>query len=165
MDSVEIAVVGHQIPDVSIINPGILCTNVGLITLQSLNMNQLGTLNWIGNGVTNQGIFDPTLLSADSTLIRVTHDSICSSNDSLYIIIDNPPDPTILTNDTVYCYGSSILQPVTLNSGGTWLGINADPVTGAITAVLDTDFIPITIFLSNLNCQDTAAYSLISSSK
>ena len=159
VDSVEIAVVGHQIPDVSIINPGVLCTNVGLITLQSLNMNQLGTLNWIGNGVTNQGIFDPTLLSADSTLIRVTHDSICSSYDSLYIIIDNPPDPTILTNDTVYCYGSSILQPVTLNSGGTWLGINADPVTGAITAVLDTGFYTYNYILSNLNCQDTAAYS------
>ena len=53
IDSVEIAVVGHQIPDVSIINPGIVCTNEGLITLQSLNSNQLGTLNWTGNGIIN----------------------------------------------------------------------------------------------------------------
>ena len=68
------------------------------------------------------GLFDPALVSVDSTLIHVTHDSICNSSDSLYVIIDNPPDATILTNDTMYCYGSSILQPVVLNSGGTWQG-------------------------------------------
>ena len=162
VDSVEIGVIGHQIPDVSIINPGVICTNEGLITLQSLNMSQLGTLNWIGNGVTNanQGIFDPSLLTVDSTLIHVTHDSICNSSDSLYLIIDNPPDATILTNDTVYCYGSSILQPISLNSGGTWQGVSADSVTGAIMAVLDTGFYTYNYILSNLNCQDTAAYSI-----
>ena len=98
---------GHQIPDVSIINPGIVCTNEGLITFQSLNSNQLGALNWTGSGIINThlGLFDPALVSDDSTLIHVTHDSICNSSDSLYVPINNPPDATILTNDTMYCYG------------------------------------------------------------
>ena len=161
-DSIEIAIIGHQIPDVSIINPGVICTNEGVITLQSLNQNQLGTLSWTGSAVTNssQGLFDPNLVSLDSTLIHVAHDSICSSSDSLYVLIDNPPDATILTNDTMYCYGSSISQPVVLNSGGTWQGISTDPVTGAITAVLDTGFYTYNYILSNLNCEDTAAYSI-----
>ena len=60
----------------------------------------------------------------------------------------------------MYCYGSSISQPVVLNSGGTWQGISTDPVTGAITAVLDTGFYTYNYILSNLNCEDTAAYSI-----
>ena len=58
----------------------------------------------------------------------------------------------------MYCYGSSILQPVVLNSGGTWQGISADPATGAITAVLDTGFYSYNYVLTNLNCEDTATY-------
>ncbi|GIR57849.1 MAG: hypothetical protein CM15mP65_04300 [Crocinitomicaceae bacterium] len=60
----------------------------------------------------------------------------------------------------MYCYGSSISQPIVLNSGGTWQGISIDPFTGAITAVLDTGFYTYNYILSNLNCEDTAAYSI-----
>ena len=86
--------------------------------ISCLNSNQLGTLNSTGSGVinANQGLFDPTLIAVDSTLIHVTHDSICNSSDSLYILIDNPPDATILTNDTMYCYGVPFYT-VVLNSG------------------------------------------------
>ena len=50
-DSIEIAIIGHQIPDVSIIDQGVLCTNEGNVQYTSLNSNILGTLNWSGIGI------------------------------------------------------------------------------------------------------------------
>ena len=161
-DSIEIAVIGHQIPDVSIIDQGILCSNEGNVQYTSLNSNILGTLNWSGIGLIDSisGWFNPTLVMSDSTKIQVTHDSICSSIDSIYVVIDTPPDPTILNSDGFYCYGATIANPSVQNSGGYWLGTHVDSLTGSITATLDTGIYIYNYILSNQNCSDTANYSI-----
>ena len=119
-------IITHDIPDVSIINPGILCSNQGFLNLTTLNNSIYNSLTWTGNGLLNSdGLLNPLLVN-DSSLIHLLNDSICLSSDSLMIIVDIPIDPSILSNDTIYCENSFVQTPSVINSGGYWLGQGID---------------------------------------
>ena len=154
-------IITHYIPDVSIINPGILCSNQGTTLLSTNNSIIYNTLLWSGNGIVNSnGLFNPLLVS-DSSLIHVINDSICLSSDSLMIIVDNPDDPTILSNDTIYCENSSVQTPLVMNSGGYWLGLGIDSLSGIISGNLNPGVYDYEYILSNINnCSDTANYQI-----
>ena len=121
-------VIGHQTPDVSIIDQGIICSNQGIVDYNSTNSNVLNSIAWSGVGISDgiNGFLDPNSFS-DSTIIYASFDSICQSQDSLVILLDNPPDATIISNDTIYCYGQIITTPLVVNSGGIWSGNSVDP--------------------------------------
>jgi PKD repeat protein len=155
-------IITHYIPDVSIINPGILCSNQGILNLTTLNNSFYNNLTWTGNGVINPttGLFNPLLVTDSSTLYLV-HDSICSSSDTLIIFVDIPNDPTILTNDTIYCENTLVQTPSVINSGGYWLGQGIDSLTGVILNNLSPGIYNFNYILTNINnCIDTANYQI-----
>ena len=151
--------VGHQIPDVSIIDQGIVCSNQGLIDYNSTNSSILTNITWSGVGIADgiNGLLDPSIMS-DSTIIYASFDSICQSQDSLVVIINNPPDATVSSNDTTYCYGQSIATPIVVNSGGIWSGNSIDSLTGDINVFLTPNIYTYTYLLNNSNCSDTSNY-------
>ena len=154
-------IITHDIPDVSIIDPGILCSNQGLLNLTTLNDSLYNSLTWTGIGLVNStGLLNPLLVS-DSSLIQLFNDSICLSSDSLMLIVDIPDDPTIISNDTVYCENSFVQTPSVINSGGYWLGQGIDSLSGMISnnlipGIYDYQYITI----NNNNCKDTANYQI-----
>ena len=77
------------------------------------------------------------------------------------LIVDIPDDPSILSNDTVYCENSFVQTPSVMNSGGYWLGQGIDSLSGMISSNLSTwiyDFQY--IIINNNNCKDTANYQI-----
>ena len=124
----------------TIIDPGILCSNQGILNLTTLNDSLYNSLTWTGIGLVNStGLLNPLLVS-DSSLIQLFNDSICLSSDSLMLIVDIPDDPTIISNDTVYCENSFVQTPSVINSGGYWLGQGIDSLSGMISSNLIPGF-------------------------
>ena len=161
-DTSSVNINASDIPNVSITNPGILCTNQGLFDLNCLNDSIYSKLIWRGNGIidSNNGIIATSIL-IDSTKIYVSHDSICSSIDSITIIVDTPPDASILTNDTSYCEGSSILTPLVVNASGYWLGQNVDSLTGnVVNNLIPNNYLYQYVLTNNSNCKDTGSYQI-----
>lgn len=161
-DTSVIEVITHDIPDVSIINPGILCENQGLLQLTSTNDSIFNILTWTGSAIVNSsiGIIDPGLI-IDSTVVYLQNDSICPSYDSLTIFVKQPDDPSILSNDTVYCEGSLLQTPIVLNSGGYWYGANIDSITGIIQGPLNQGSYSYLYVLNNAdNCKDSAVLQI-----
>jgi PKD repeat protein len=155
-------IIGHFIPHVSIVDPGVLCSNQGIVNFNSLNSSAYNELSWSGTGIIDSslGTFNPLLIN-DSSLIYLNHDSICTSMDSIIVLVDQPIDATVLTNDTNYCENSSILSPNVLNSGGFWIGQSVDSLTGLITNNLSPSFYSYQyITLNNNNCRDTGSYQI-----
>ena len=60
------------------------------------------------------GLLNPLLVS--DSFDTPFNDSICLSSDSLMLIVDIPDDPSILSNDTVYCENSFVQTPSVMNS-------------------------------------------------
>lgn len=154
-------IISHQIPDVSIIDQGIICSNTGIVDYNSLNSNVLTTISWSGIGITDtvNGLLDPLLIT-DSSIITASFDSICLSQDSIYVVVDNPPDATILTPNTTYCSLDIISDPQVLNTGGTWIGTNVNPSTGGISSALSPGVYEYLYILNNTNCTDSSSYEL-----
>ena len=154
-------IITHNIPDVSIIDPGILCSNQGILNLITLNNSIYNSLTWAGNGLVNSnGLLNPSLV-IDSSMIYLHNDSICSSSDSLMIIVDIPIDPSILSNDTIYCENSFVQTPSVINSGGYWLGQGIDSISGTISSNLSTGIYDFQYITNNINnCKDTAVYQI-----
>jgi PKD repeat protein len=149
----------HQIPDVSIVDLGVICSNQGVTDFNSLNENILNDITWSGDAIVDadNGLFDPSLISG-STLITASFDSICNSQDSIIVIVENPPDATIITQDTSYCFGVTIQTPSVLNSGGQWYGDNVNPNTGEINGELSEGNHEYLYILENSNCSDSNSY-------
>ena len=161
-DTSYVNINASDIPNVSITNPGILCTNQGPFDLNCLNDSIYSNLIWSGNGIidSNNGTIATSIL-IDSTTIYVSHDSICSSTDSIIIIVDIPPDASILTNDTSYCEGSSILTPLVVNASGYWLGQNVDSLTGnVVNNLIPNNYLYEYVLTNNNNCKDTGSYQI-----
>ena len=161
-DTSIINIIGHLIPDVSILDPGILCSNQGIVNLNSLNSSIYNELTWSGIGIVDVslGTFNPLLIN-DSSLVYLNHDSICTSMDSITIFIDTPIDALVLTNDTNYCENSTILSPNVLNSGGFWIGQSVDSLSGLITNNLPPNSYSYQYITENSNnCRDTGSYQI-----
>ena len=161
-DSSVINIIGHLIPDVSILDPGILCSNQGIVNLNSLNSSIYNELTWSGIGIVDVslGTFNPLLIN-DSSLVYLNHDSICTSMDSITLFVDSPIDASVLTNDTNYCENSSILSPNVLNSGGFWIGQSVDSLSGLITNNLPPNSYSYQYITENSNnCRDTGSYQI-----
>ena len=161
-DTSIINIIGHLIPDVSILDPGILCSNQGIVNLNSLNSSIYNELTWSGIGIVDVslGTFNPLLIN-DSSLVYLNHDSICTSMDSITLFIDTPIDALVLTNDTIYCENSSILSPSVLNSGGFWIGQSVDSLSGLITNNLPPNSYSFQYITENSNnCRDTGSYQI-----
>ena len=161
-DSSVINIIGHLIPDVSILDPGILCSNQGIVNLNSLNSSIYNELTWSGIGIVDVslGTFNPLLIN-DSSLVYLNHDSICTSMDSITLFIDTPIDALVLTNDTNYCENSTILSPIVLNSGGFWIGQSVDSLSGLITNNLPPNSYSYQYITENSNnCRDTGSYQI-----
>ena len=161
-DTAVINIVGHIIPDVSIISPGNICTNTGIVDINCLNSNIYNNLYWSGNGIIDSslGIVNPLLIN-DSSVIYLNHDSICKSIDSIIVFVDIPIDATVLTNDTSYCQSSPIFPPVVLNPGGFWIGQNIDSLAGLISNnLLPNSYLYQYITVNSNNCRDTGSYQI-----
>jgi len=161
-DTSIINIIGHLIPDVSILDPGILCSKGGIVNLNSLNSSIYNELTWSGIGIVDVslGTFNPLLIN-DSSLVYLNHDSICTSMDSITIFIDTPIDALVLTNDTNYCENSTILSPNVLNSGGFWIGQSVDSLSGLITNNLPPNSYSYQYITENSNnCRDTGSYQI-----
>jgi len=161
-DTSIINIIGHLIPDVSILDPGILCSNQGIVNLNSLNSSIYNELTWSGIGIVDVslGTFNPLLIN-DSSLVYLNHDSICTSMDSITLFIDTPIDALVLTNDTNYCENSTILSPNVLNSGGFWIGQSVDSLSGLITNNLPPNSYSYQYITENSNnCRDTGSYQI-----
>jgi len=161
-DTSIINIIGHLIPDVSILDPGILCSNQGIVNLNSLNSSIYNELTWLGIGIVDVslGTFNPLLIN-DSSLVYLNHDSICTSMDSITLFIDTPIDALVLTNDTNYCENSTILSPIVLNSGGFWIGQSVDSLSGLITNNLPPNSYSYQYITENSNnCRDTGSYQI-----
>ncbi len=161
-DTSIINIIGHLIPDVSILDPGILCSNQGIVNLNSLNSSIYNELTWSGIGIVDVslGTFNPLLIN-DSSLVYLNHDSICTSMDSITLFIDTPIDALVLTNDTNYCENSTILSPIVLNSGGFWIGQSVDSLSGLITNNLPPNSYSYQYITENSNnCRDTGSYQI-----
>lgn len=161
-DTSIINIIGHLIPDVSILDPGILCSNQGIVNLNSLNSSIYNELTWSGIGIVDVslGTFNPLLIN-DSSLVYLNHDSICTSMDSITIFIDTPVDALVLSNDTNYCENSTILSPNVLNSGGFWIGQSVDSLSGLITNNLPPNSYSYQYITENSNnCRDTGSYQI-----
>ena len=155
-------IIGHFIPDVSIVDPGVLCSNQGILNFNSLNSSFYNELSWSGTGIIDSslGTFNPLLIN-DSSLIYLNHDSICTSMDSIIVLVDQPIDATVLTNDTNYCENSSILTPNVLNSGGFWKGQSVDSLSGLISNnLLPNSYLYQYITVNSNNCRDTGGYQI-----
>ena len=155
-------IIGHLIPDVSILDPGILCSNQGIVNLNSLNSSIYSELSWTGTGIedVSLGTFNPLLIN-DSSVVYLNHDSICNSMDSITLFVDSPIDATVLTNDTNYCENSSILSPNVLNAGGFWIGQSVDSLSGLINNNLPpSSYSYYYITLNSNNCSDTGNYQI-----
>ena len=161
-DTSIINIIGHLIPDVSILDPGILCSNQGIVNLNSLNSSIYNELTWSGIGIVDVslGTFNPLLIN-DSSLVYLNHDSICTSMDSITLFIDTPIDALVLSNDTNYCENSTILSPNVLNSGGFWIGQSVDSLSGLITNNLPPNSYSYQYITENSNnCRDTGSYQI-----
>ena len=155
-------ITAHDIPDVSIIDPNTLCSNQGTTFITTANSTIYNNLLWSGNGIinSNTGLLDPSII-IDSTVIYLFHDSICVSNDSLILYVDHPDDPTILSNDSVFCENSFIPTPQVINSGGYWNGIGIDSLSGAIQNNLSLgSYIYYYVLINANNCKDSSIYQL-----
>ena len=83
------------------------------------------------------------------------------SNDSLILYVDHPDDPTILSNDSVFCENSFIPTPQVINSGGYWNGIGIDSLSGAIQNNLSLgSYIYYYVLINANNCKDSSIYQL-----
>lgn len=160
IDSTLAFVTGHQIPAVSIIDPGVICINEGVIQLNSLNAQSIGDIYWTGDCVIDSinGIIDPSLSS--NININAYNNGICPSTDNILLQVETPPDPTIMSGDEIYCYGESIPAPLTKSPGGTWYGPLASSSTGLITSTLPVGIHYYTYITSSQNCYDTSEYSI-----
>ena len=155
-------ITAHDIPNVSIIDPDTICSNEGIVMLNTINDSIYHNLVWSGNGIinSNNGTFDPSIV-LDSTIIYLHHDSICTSHDSLTLYINLPDDPAILSNDSVYCENSFIPTPQVLNSGGYWSGVGIDPITGTIQNNLPVgNYIYYYLLINSNNCKDSSFYQV-----
>lgn len=161
-DTSVINIIGHFIPDVSIVDPGVICSNQGIVNFNSLNPSVYNELSWSGLGIidVSLGTFDPLLIT-DSSVVYLNHDSICTSMDSITVLVDLPLDATVLTNDTNYCENASILSPNVLNSGGFWIGQSVDSLSGLISNNLSPSFYSYQyITVNSNNCSDTGSYQI-----
>ena len=161
-DTSIINIIGHLIPDVSIVDPGVLCSNQGSVNLTCLNNGIYNELSWTGSGIIDisLGTINPLLIN-DSSIVYLNHDSICSSVDSITIIVDVPTDATVLTNDTNYCENSSIFSPTVVNLGGFWIGQNVDSISGLITNNLQPNSYSYQyVTVNSNNCRDTGSYQI-----
>ena len=161
-DTSLVNIIGHLIPDVFILDPGILCSNQGIVNLNSLNSSVYNELSWLGTGIVDVslGTFNPLLIN-DSSVVYLNHDSICVSMDSITLFVDSPIDASVLTNDTNYCENSLILTPNVLNSGGFWIGQSIDSLSGLITNNLSPNSYSFQYITVNTNnCRDTGSYQI-----
>ena len=132
-DTTIATVTGHFQPPVTINHPGILCSNEGVVQLQT-NFNSLNpNLTWSGTGINNNGQLDPTAVTGTTT-IYASLSGICSSDDSITVTIQNAPNASIITTDLQICEGENLSQLQAANPGGLWLGPQTHPFTGNISS-------------------------------
>ncbi len=160
LDSTFTFVIGHQIPSVSIVDPGIICINEGVIQLTSQNAQAIGDIYWIGDCVIDSvnATIDPTLSS--NITVQAYSIGICPSTDNISLQIETPPDPLILSDNEVYCFGEDIPAPLTKNPGGVWNGPLANSSTGLITSTLSVGMHYYSYITSSQNCYDSSEYTI-----
>ena len=132
-DTAILAVTGHFQPPVTINHPGILCSNEGIIQLQTNFSNYNTNLTWSGTGINSNGQFDPASVTGNTT-IYASFSGICNSTDSIDISIQNAPDASIITSDLSICEGESLSQLQAVNPGGIWNGPHTHPFNGNISS-------------------------------
>ena len=132
-DTAILAVTGHFQPPVTINHPGILCSNEGIVQLQTNFSNFNTNLTWSGTGINSNGQFDPASVTGNTT-IYASFSGICNSTDSIDISIQNAPDASIITTDLSICEGESLSQLQAANPGGIWNGPHTHPFNGNISS-------------------------------
>ncbi len=85
--------------------------------------------NWSGQGVTSNGVFDPSIGAGTYTLSYQLNNAPCN-NDTMITVVVLESEAVTTANDTL-CQDSAPIQLTATPSGGSWSGIGiTDPVLG-----------------------------------
>ncbi len=127
---------------ISPVNP--FCNDAPPVSLTVANPN--GT--WSGNGVSNLGVVNPSILSPGTYEATYTISGLCGNSNTLSFDILPVPDGTILTSGP-FCQVDLPQTLTATSSGGTWSGLGvinaANGTFGSPTLPADTYTISYTI--------------------
>lgn len=126
---------------------GPYCSNASIVDLEYTVANPNYLESWVGNGIVNStnGTFDPALAGVgvhNVTLTLSTPGGGCTGTQSINITIENTPDATLTTTDSVFCSTDAAIQLGIVTSGGTWSnnpGISPSGVFNPATALIGSN--------------------------
>jgi PKD repeat protein len=147
-------------PDASIITaPLAICENAALQTLASLQPGGV----WSGNGLSTAGDFDPALVTPGAYMgyYQITTTEGCTDMDSLSIIVNALPDPTISGIPSEVCNtGSSVLLSAG-TAGGTWSGQGINAQTGLFNpSIAGSGSHAVAYIVTQNGCSDSATATI-----
>lgn len=116
-DSDQIDVIVADSYDASISPISTLCSDAAPYTLAAADAGGL----WEGVGIIDSlnGIFDPALVGAGTYTVYYSFNGSCGDIDSIDIIVDDRPDPSVNPAGP-FCEYESVYQMVATTAGGTW---------------------------------------------
>ncbi|MDD4148622.1 MAG: gliding motility-associated C-terminal domain-containing protein, partial [Bacteroidales bacterium] len=109
-----------ETPNPTITNPGILCSNDGVITLSAATNG--GT--WTGNGITNPTTGTFNTITAGAGTHTITYNvgtGVCADTDQINITVNPSPIVTI-TNPGDFCSTDIAMDLTATPAGGSWTG-------------------------------------------
>ena len=125
IDSVELVVLNQ--PEANILNPGLICSNEIVSTLNSTAQGGI----WNGDFInTSTGKIDVSNLGFGYHVFTYSYNGDCPASDSIEIEITEFLEAAI-TQPNSMCEGNHVKDLISLNSGGIWTGYGIiDPSIG-----------------------------------
>lgn len=129
-DVVDIDVV--SVPNVQIIDPGVLCNDQMSVDLNS----NFSVGNWTGTGVTNSstGIFNAAQVGPGQYTISQSVNNGCVGSGSIQITVWPVVNPTISGPDLI-CSSAGLVTFTAATPNGTWSGSGINSTTGVLNPV------------------------------
>jgi len=115
MDQIDILVADSYDATISPIST--LCSDAAAYTLLAADAGGI----WSGNGITDtvNGIFEPALVGSGTYMVYYTFYGSCGDVDSIEIIVDDRPDPSVNAAGP-FCVYEQPHQMIATTAGGTW---------------------------------------------
>jgi PKD repeat protein len=116
-------------PDATVVSASqALCVNASPVVLQTVSSAGV----WSGPGMSIDGTFDPLVAGPGtySALYQIVASNGCVDADSVAIVVNALPDPTITNAPSILCNTSLPVTLLPATSGGTWTGLGVSASTG-----------------------------------
>lgn len=126
--------------DASIDDPGIICEDNDPIQMTAADNGG----EWSGDGITQDGILDPSLLSPGNHQITYTISGNCGDSDDITIFIQETPDSPIIYGDTV-CSGEELTFTADTPDQGTVTWFEDED----LTVILESNSLSYSTFIDN----------------